>query len=294
MNAEARKILEAIGIQLDQGQCPLIYNGGMVKLSTSTVAINLLGEETFDVPPRASRSTTRSRQWAAGRQRPTDRPRSPGRATPFVSASLRQTYREELNAIHEYYPGTKMWFQDEGMWLKTESLLVMGLGKKATFLAAVPFVPGIAAKGWGYWTTPLYATWIGPRHTNFPDGSICAFEPRDNTWNIGDSLVKLIDLYTLWAFRHLHLEVFGQWPGYQSVPFPYERIQELHDNEHCGCDQSHLLYAECCKPRDLQRDTFEELWKFLRITDGGTRCPPQWVLEIIQDRREPPSASKLV
>ena len=293
MNAEARELLEAVGGRLDQGKYPLIHNRGMIRPSTSTVAIDPLGEETCNVPSRARRSATGSWQRAAGRQRPSNRPRPSGRTAPVIDTVLSQRYREELDAVQKAYPGAEFWHQDEGMWLRTESLLIAGLEKTATFLTAIPFVHGMTAKSWAFWNTPIYFNWIGPRHTNFPDGSVCAFEPKDKSWNIGDSLVKLLDLYSLWAFRHLHLEVIGRWPGHQSVPCPYERLQELKDNEHCGCDRPQNLYGDCCKPRDLQRDTFEELWKFIRIFGGGTRRPPGWVQPVLAGREEPPPATDI-
>jgi hypothetical protein len=173
------------------------------------------------------------------------------------------------------------------MWLRTDSLLLDGLTRKATFLTHIPFDRGGRASAWGYWTTAVSASWIGPRHTNFPDGSICAFEPRDGTWSVGDKIVKLLDLYTLWALRHLHLEVFGRWPGHQSVPIPYERLQELKDDELCGCDQADLLYSECCKPADLALDRQEAFADFLRLT-GGHREPPKLVVPVILGLEAPP------
>lgn len=95
------------------------------------------------------------------------------------------------------------------------------------------------------------AAWFGPRHTNYPDGSICAFEKDAETWAFGDSLVALLDLLSVWAIRQLYLESFGRWPGPQASSYPYERLIEFQDTEHCGCAKLKGRYSQCCKPRDL-------------------------------------------
>ena len=138
------------------------------------------------------------------------------------------------------------------------------------------------------------STWIGPRHTNFPDGSVCAFEPADKTWVIGDPLVTLLDLYTLWALRHLHLQVFGRWPGHQAVRHPYERILELREDEHCGCDMSDKLYGKCCRDRDLRRDRIADAVNFIILASGGLRKPPNSVVKFVREHIEPPRFGDLL
>jgi hypothetical protein len=175
------------------------------------------------------------------------------------------------------------------MWLLTNSAVLNGLGKKATFLVAIPFDPRLRVRSWGFWTTVIGVRWIGPRHTNWPDGDICAYTPSDGTWKVGGSLVKLLDLNTLWALRHLHFEEFGRWPGYHSAPHPYERITELQDDEFCGCENSHRLYRDCCKVSDLAEDQARIALDFcLRYLGGGTRRAPEIIAKFAMRRSDPP------
>lgn len=285
---EAEELLAEIGCQLDSGQYPVVYDGGIVRPSNPSVESQPQGKENVnDAPWQKRGSPAGSRQGTSGGQRTAGRSWSPGRAAPIVDAGVRDAYRAELDDVRSAYPGAKAWLRDREVWLRTESRIFDGLTKKATLLTAIPFARGYRASAWAYWTTIVSASWIGPRHTNFPDGSICAFEPGDGTWIIGDKIVELLDLYTLWALRHLHLEVFGRWPGHQSVPIPYERLVELKDDEFCGCGQSHLRYSQCCKPGDMTLDRKKAFLEFMNLT-GGHREPPIWVQPTIWGAQEPP------
>lgn len=295
MQTQTKNTLQEIGFQLDRNQFPRVHNGGIVKPSNATIATSTLGEDINNVTQRQRRPETRSRQGATGWQRPTYRPRSPGRTAPIISPSLRTLYEAQLDTVQEVYPDTKIWHQEGGLWLLTESTVLAGLGKKATFLTAFPYSLALSARSWGFWTTSISTEWIGPRHTNFPDGSICAFEPQDKTWSSGDSIVKLLDLYSLWALRHEHLRVFDRWPGYQSVHHPYERLSELKDDEFCGCGNSNAHYKDCCQKHDLSRNRIADAIEFQLIFAGEKRRkPPQAITDFIHDRKEPPSINELL
>lgn len=283
-----QELLAVIGEQLDRGIFPVIHNGGIVQPSRPAVEYPVQGVEYEDGQSGHARgSSTGSWQGTTGGQGAAGRTWSPGGTPPIIDAGIRRRYEAELDDIRFAYPGAKIWVYEQGIWLLTESLILEGLTRKATFLTAVPFLQGHRAFAWGYWTTSVSASWIGPRHTNFPDGSVCAFDPKDGTWSIGEPLVKLLDLFTLWALRHLHFEMFDRWPGYQSVPIAYERLAELKDHELCGCDQAHLRYSECCKPRDLALDRPTAILEFFMRT-GCSRKPPTWVLPVIWGTQTPP------
>lgn len=300
VQAENLRTLREIGVQLDQNQFPIIYNGGIVTPRETTV-LSTGAKENGDESSRPRRPATRPWRGPSGRQRPSYGPRPTRKAAPVVSAGLQKQYEAELDAVQEACPSAKVWHQTEGMWLLTESTLLRGLGKKATFLTLLPYIKNFRTRSWGFWTTPISFEWIGPRHTNFPDGSVCAFEPRDKTWASGGSIVELLDLYSLWALRHLHLEILGRWPGYQSVPYPYERLTELKDGEYCGCAHSDRLYTDCCKKHDLARDRVADAIGFLlNVTNGGSRTPPKEIIKFIRDSKfiryseEPPSMTNFL
>lgn len=249
----------------------------------TTVPREKLGKETENVKRRKRRSATEPRQRAAGRQGQAHRSGSSRRSgPPVICASLQKQYAAELDAVQEAYPGTKVWHKTEGLWLLTESTILSGLGKKATFLTAIPYRQASTAKSWGFWTTAISAQWIGPRHTNFPDGSVCAFELRDETWVMGDSIVTLLDLYSVWACRHFHLETFGRWPGRQAVHHPFERLTELNDDEFCGCDGSGKLYRDCCKKHDLDEDRIALAADFRIHYCDGLRSPPELISKFVR------------
>lgn len=281
--------LRAIGKELDADIYPRVCNGGIVAPSGFDVAIRITGAEKTDERKRQARSPAGSRQGASGRQRQAGGYRKARSAAPLVSERVRQAYLGQLDAITKAYPLTRSWQQREGLWLSIESSILVGLDRRATFLVAFPFFEGAPPKGWGFWSTLISSKWIGPRHTNFPDGSICAYEPRDLTWQSGGSIVSLLDLYTLWALRHLHLEVIGRWPGRQSVPHAFERLQELRDNELCGCEAGCRNYIDCCKPSDLAADRAAIAMDFLgNFARFQTRQPPERIWRFLRKRDDPP------
>ena len=106
---------------------------------------------------------------------------------------------------------------------------------------------------------------------------------------LGGSLVTLLDLYTLWVLRHVHLKEFGRWPGYQSVHHPYERLLELQDNEFCGCNKPERLYRDCCKKEDLRRNRLRDAVNFLvHPARRSLRFPPPEIVNFVRDRIDPP------
>lgn len=285
-------MLARIGRQLDQHVFPRVADGGIVLLSDSAVPSTLSTEKDHG-KERARGSAAGSRQGTTGRER------SPGGSWPSSDASsvigpdLQAQYEVELHAIERQYPGTQFWHQEDGVWISTPSQLLHGLSQHALFLTGISF-QGRSVRSWGFWLTVVAAPdWIGPRHTNFPDGSICAFEPSDSTWVFGDPIVRLLDIYTVWAVRHLYLLKFGRWPGRQSIHFVGERLLELRADEHCGCRNGERLYGECCMPSDLAGNRISMLLDFLWVT-GSARKPPDSVKRFVCSKYELPSLADLV
>jgi hypothetical protein len=206
MDAQAVTTLESIGRQLDQGIFPAVKNGGIVVPSELTVPFSVLGaEHRHDKFGRDARSAPGAWPGIPPWQGSFPGPRQTGEAAPIIDAGLQAKYEAQLDAVEVAYPGVQVWHQGYGFWMLTHSALLPGLQRSAAFLTAVPFYQA-TPRSWGFWRgIPIDVAWIGPRHTNFPDGSICAFEPTDGSWVIGDSLVALLDLFTLWSLRHVYL-----------------------------------------------------------------------------------------
>lgn len=291
MHHGERNELRRIGELLDSGVYPVVRNGGVVVPREPIVSAQILGQESKHVRPgkegakagpRAPESERQGTSFAGASWSPSG-PGTPRSAASLVVAELRKKFANELAAVEEAYPGTRHWLDDEGMWLVVESSLLPGFSQKAIFVIAIQFTSGLV-RGWGFWATEAVGyEWIGPRHTNFPDGSICAFEPTDGTWTVWSPLVCLLDLYTVWAVRQLHLRTFGRWPGYQSVRHPYERILELREDEHCGCERYTKLYGKCCWDADRALSQIREAVLFTLRMHGGLRRPPSAILNFLRN-----------
>lgn len=285
MNA-GNETLQQIGRHLDRGIYPAVYHGGFVKPREDAIPITR-GEEDHHERQTQRRPATEPWQWAAGGQGASGGSGASDQATQIVRPDLQSQYSEELSAVQKTYPRTLAWQLREGILLLTESALIEDIDRSALFLTAVPYDDRKGVKSWGFWgSLTLPGPWIGPRHTNVPDGSICAFEPRDGTWRKGDSLIELLDLYSLWAVRHLHLEHYQRWPGYQSVGFPHERILELRPDEFCGCGQSNRLYRDCCLAEDRRISSLTAAMS--PITRSFTnRAVPTAVSDFLQNHADP-------
>lgn len=140
---------------------------------------------------------------------------------------------------------------------------------------------------------PKGPKWIGPRHTNFPDGSVCAFVPESRTWAPGRRLDLLLDLFTVWALRQLYLEEFKRWPGRQFSSHPFYSLAEFKEDEFCSCDKEEppRRYGECCKPEHLKRNLLELKADFERTMGCrlNDRNPPQAILDFMDGRGSLPS-----
>ena len=290
MNTQAETALHEIGRQLDANIFPKVKNGGIVMPIDTAIPLMIMGEDSSNERrKRQNRPETGQRKRSSTWQGETRGCGKTSAAAPDISACLQKKYMGELSKIKEAYPGIQIWEQKDGMWLLCQSALLPDALHSAEFICAIPFGPLKRVRGWGFWNG---GKWIGPRHTNLPDGSICAFELSDGTWVPGDSIIKLLDLYTLWAVRHLHLKDLNRWPGAQVAHYAYERLIELKDDELCGCGSIDKRYGDCCKPKDLKRDRVADATKFI-FAGGADRKPPDDVMRFINERDNPPLIKNL-
>ena len=272
MDVQARQLLERIGKDLDLERYPGIRNGGFVVPSSEPPPRESLGKEKCNGNPRTTRPAAGPRQRTTGWQRPTRRPGQADAATPVRIGGLAERYAAQVSAVSEAYPDARSWVQQNGAWLSFTSAVLPGLTRSARFIVAVPFTTD-RVRAWGFWEGAIEPLrWIGPRHTNFPEGSVCAFAAGDPDSPNADNLVNLLDIYTLWAFRHLHLEVVDRWPGRHTGAFASERLFEFRDTEFCGCGSEGLRYRECCQRGDRVGDRVREAVDFALIF--SERSPP--------------------
>lgn len=288
------EILRKLGQQLDVDIFPRVGNHGIVIPGDVDGSDFFRTKETNHERQGTRRPATRSWTGTARWKGETSGSWTPCSTSQTICSDLRSHYQNELTAVLQAYPETQVWQQEDGIWLLTESTLLAGLDQKAVFLTGIPFSRERLPRGWGFWLRiPLsHPAWIGQRHTNMPDGSICAFDPKDGTWEIGGSLVTLLDLYTLWALRHLHIQDYGYWPGRQVANYVTERLLELKPFELCGCGES-MTYGECCRAADLKADRLFELMKFYDL-GGFHRSPPQVISKFVQGKGPTPIISEVL
>lgn len=290
-----RKTLRAIAHELDVGSERLaLFAGGVVRLG-HTSGIPLTSQEMHDERQGSPRSAAGPREGPTGGQGSPGGAWTPGSASPPV-VGCPAFDPAEIADVQAAYPGARFWNQADGGWVLTRSGLLEGSPKAALIATAISW-SARDVKAWAFWDQGPCAppAWIGPRHTNFNDGSICAFDPRDESaWRFGWPLTRLIDYYTLWAVRHLHLKTFGSWPGMQSVQLPYERILEFTPDELCGCGNSRTRYRDCCQPKDRARNQIALAIRHLLATNGGERHPPDKVIAFVNQAENPPSVGDIL
>jgi hypothetical protein len=295
MQPDAKNRLKEIGVLLDQGKFEQIriHNSGIVKPCGIAAQLSTQEKEQDHEKTRSRRPAAEPWTRTQARQGTSNRSRTSSSAPQDICTDLQVTYESGLEELYGAYPGTQVWRQAEGLWLLTESSLLAGVWKKAKFLTWVPFIRTLPVRSWGFWEgKPLLSPkWIGPRHTNY-DGSICAFEPKDGTWTVGGSIANLIDLYTLWAIRHLHQEIFGRWPGDQVAHHHHERLTELRGDEYCGCGELGRLYSECCYKKDLSAAKEDSEFTVM-LARGEQRAVPREVQDFILGHGEIPQLGEL-
>lgn len=285
--------LRLLGEELTRQAVVEVWRGGIVRPSETGALSKSMGRGNGNGNERPRGSAAGSREGTARGKGTAGGSGTARAAAPIVVRSPREAYERQLTAVCEAYPGSQSWPQDRGLWLLTPSAVLEGLDRRALFLLAIPYkFEGRTVSAWGFWdrNNVNYAQWIGPRHTNYPMGSICAYHlSHESSWRNGGSLVTLLDLYSEWALRQLYLEYFGRWPGSQIASCIYERILETHPDELCGCGSVDKTYAECHRVADLARDRLKLALNFMQTNNGGRRDPPLELLEFLRGWRGPPA-----
>ena len=283
MYQSATETLATIGKQLHAGGMPRILNNGILVPSDDIVLSQKLGKRTKVNEPSEYTFRPKTQPWERRGTSPA-RSRPSNQATQIVEQQLSDIYLAQIEEIKQAYPSSRFWPMEDGLWIKVHSQLLDNPLFGATFIIHLPFTPFHRVRGWGFWNND---SWIGPRHTNFPDGSICAFDQLDETWLPGGKIVHLIDLYSLWACKHLHLQFYGFWPGYQSITNPHERLTEINDNEYCGCNNYDTLYRECCYADDQKFSLLSISISLIVKNQMSNRLPPREVVEFLHRESDP-------
>jgi hypothetical protein len=218
-------------------------------------------------------SATGSRQGSSGPRRTASEARARlGRLDPQVVqlAGLEDLWRA--------YP-TKIIEGDHGLWIIIKSNPLGHDGPQVTFILAYPYSTEIEPKAWALWKLGDFPKFVGERHCNFPDQSVCAYGPNDNAWERSDGLLPLVDLYSTWIVRQLYLMHFGRWPGRQHGLTALYRRTEFSADEWCGCG-SGKRYGECHLAADalLSDDEARAEHQNVMGSEYGPRKPPKSIM----------------
>lgn len=270
-------LLRAVGADLDLGVTPLVFAGGVVRPGAPS-SNHQPGETERSGDERTREGAPGIRAWQGGSSgswatagEATARSRSAG-TTSQVLSRLAGEGIAALSGVEEAYPRVWTLSAPDMTVLFNEITPIEGLPDTALLVTAWPSSADLWPTSWAWWIDGI---WIGPRHTNYPNGSICAFEIRDWTWRRGDSAILLLDLQAVWLTRHLFLRRFGRWPGQQVLHTPHERLLEQVPDELCGGCKSGKRYSECHRNRDVAVGELERLREFSRFRGQvGPRRPP--------------------
>lgn len=193
-----------------------------------------------DVARKRRRSA--SEQWSGWRT--AQRPQGPtGEARNFRSEALQEAFGTEFRVLAQHYAALA--FEDElGLWVVASSEPLGAHGPRIEFLVAVPLDRRLMPKAWAFQRFGKRLKPMSLKHTNFPDASICAFIPGDDTWSPNDGILALMDIYSVWAVKKLHRDQVGYWPGKQYGASALYRRLEFKPNELCGCSSGEA-YKNC-------------------------------------------------
>ena len=275
-------LLNRIGAALDKGLACAVYDKGSVwpaaEPEDASKAGTLLQEVRRNGAERTERATRSARSAAGARPRaaaggPAQEPAAQCSPAPIFSGlrgnGNNSALLQSTDAALRAYPQFTARSASSGLWIAGPVQPVADLPVRVTIALYVSFgvesAPGAAA--WAWWDGGV---WIGPRHTNHADGSICAFEPRDATWGPSRGLLPLLDLHCVWVVKQLYLRAYGQWPGRQILHTAFERLTEHLPGELCGCG-SDRQYTDCCRAADLHRESGAVLREFTRAFGGNQR-----------------------
>lgn len=276
--AEALVLLQRIGEELDQHQTIRVFRGGVVQPSTGCSSPHMLGEVSAD---EGTRKPAGSERPATG-QGQGSAEGNPARARPGPPAG--QVLRERgvepklvadiegATDAQDGYPQLRARLAGPIIWFEGELEPVPGLGRAARVRVAYPMDVTIHLHAWAWWKN---GKWIGPRHTNFGDGSICAYELTDRSWTRARPLVYYLDQVTGWITRHTYLAEFHRWPGQQVLHTARERLIQHQPGEICGACRSGCPYEECHKPADMQLSRLVIDKEYRRHYGRNEQRPPQ-------------------
>lgn len=276
--ADALTVLQRIGEEFDQHHTLRVLRGGVIQPSIGRPSSHPLGEVSED---EGSRKPAGSERPATGQGQGSAKGNPAGtRPGPSAGQVLRERGVEPklvadiegATDAQQGYPQLRARLAGLVIWLEGEMEPVPGLGHAARVRISYPSDTTIPVRAWAWWKK---GKWIGPRHTNYGDGSICAYEVLDRSWTRAMPLVGYIDQVAGWITRHIHLLEFGRWPGHQVLHTARERLIQHQPGEICGACKSGRRYEDCHKPADMQLGRMAIDQEYRRHFGKAVQRPPE-------------------
>lgn len=272
LTPQTRKKLIEVGEALDIDQQLAVGDGG-------EVFVNPLDEraEHAERECEGTSGRERSQRWAGQSAGPRQEA-GPCEAPWIGGGSLGEHYRLSQEAVMQRYTA-KFFAAGAGLWVIAPSSPLGADGPQFHLAVALPYAEAKKPSAWAFSKLGSFPKLVGPRHTNFPDHTICAYGPNDGVWVPGDGIRPLLNLYSTWLFRHLYLAEMKVWPGRQWGASALYRRSEFHPDEWCGCGKS-SRYRDCCMAADfLVPDDLARTLHFEALgSHYGARKPPKAVM----------------
>jgi hypothetical protein len=272
-----------VGAALFEGRPLQASANGLIEIRPATEVKSEKGNDHDTEQPTHGPAAEPRQRWQGARgRRPSDSD-TPQR--------VRRQLGSQLAELRQHYPDARSWGGDtNGTWLTVSSHPVGAGGPQATFLIAIPNDVRVRIAAWAFWGWGASATWIGSRHTNYPDGTVCAFPLDGGYWKETESLLPYLDLLSEWAFRQIFLRIKGLWPGPQEGLSAYYRIRETRSGECCPRCKRLTLYDECCRALDEgEPDANDRLGFVAKMgCDVGKQRPHQRTLHFALGKRPRP------
>lgn len=262
--------LSELGQAIDIDRQFQVFDDGEVGIVNDRIA-----KESEDERQGTRGSATGSRQGAAGSRR------SAGEARARLGLLDPQVVQLAcLEELCRAYP-TDIISGDQGLWIIVKSSPLGNDGPQVTLVLGYPYSAEIEPRAWAFWKLGEFPKFVGPRHTNFPDASICAFGPGD--WKRADGVVALVDFHSTWLVRQLYFQNFGRWPGRQHGASPLYRRAEFSPEEWCGCG-SGKRYGECHLRADalLSDEAARAEHRKVMGSEYGPRKPPKSIMRFVR------------
>ena len=220
------------------------------------------------------------------------------RATPIATGASPQTLGCRLSVLlrleelEHWYPSSRIVRCSSGLALMAVDVgVIRSLPYRGRLLLEIPLDDPYGLTPFPKPNTQLvpmvraWASWgdgVRPAGDHvYPDASICAYMPDEWTWG-RDPLHVLVDWYTSWLAKSLHLQFLNRWPGPQHCPAIVAIRRKMLD-EFCRCGGP-KRYRECHYLDDRQRSTYELVskertaaaWYLWEVRRRGWATTPPW------------------